>query len=106
MFAGKVCAPATTREQLTPRGALRWDSIRDEDQPRMIEDADAVKPADWNEEEPMRIPDPTSPKPAEWNEEDDGEWEAPMVGASLAPALPWQSTDSPTPPPLMPTLLT
>ena len=54
----------------------------------------------------MRIPDPTSPKPAEWNEEDDGEWEAPMVGTSLAPALPWQSTDSPTPPTLMPTFLT
>ena len=32
----------------------------------MIEDADAVKPEDWNEEEPTMVPDSTTPKPAEW----------------------------------------
>lgn len=39
---------------------------RDESEPNMIEDSDAIKPLGWLDDEPVLIPDPKAEKPATW----------------------------------------
>lgn len=63
--------------------------------PKEIHDADAEKPADWDEEPlipdpddkkpddwvdvPRTIPDPKAEKPDDWDDESDGDWEPPHI---------------------------
>ena len=45
----------------------------------MIPDAEAVKPALWDESAPASVPDPAAVKPIDWDDAEDGDWEAPLV---------------------------
>lgn len=63
--------------------------------PKMIDDPEDKKPADWVDEaemddpedkkpedwdsEPEQIVDPDAKKPEDWDDAEDGEWEAPMI---------------------------
>ena len=44
----------------------------------MMDDPSDVKPADWDAE-PEKISDPEAKKPAHWDDEEDGAWEAPLL---------------------------
>ena len=44
----------------------------------MIDDPTDSKPADWDAE-PEKIPDPAAKKPEHWDDEEDGTWEAPTL---------------------------
>ena len=39
---------------------------RDESEPEMIIDENAVKPEGWLDDEPQLVPDPAAEKPADW----------------------------------------
>lgn len=43
------------------------DIYRDENEPEMIEDADAEKPEGWLDDEPELVPDEGAEKPSDWS---------------------------------------
>ena len=45
---------------------MLYGICRDEDEPEMIDDVDAVKPTGWLDDEPELIPDPDAEKPSDW----------------------------------------
>merc|ERR1712172_239027 len=49
-----------------------WDIL-----PAKIDDAEDIKPEDW--EQPEHVADPDATKPEDWDDEMDGEWEPPMI---------------------------
>jgi calnexin len=51
----------------------------DEDAPLMIVDTEATIPEDWLENEPADVADPDAEKPEEWDDEEDGDWIAQTV---------------------------
>lgn len=44
-----------------------------------IDDANAKKPADWDESAPEYVRDPNAVKPEDWNDEEDGPWMQPTM---------------------------
>jgi len=93
-----VVRPDSTLEVFVDNKSVRSGKLEDEFEflePKMINDPNESKPADWvdekkipdpadskpegNDDIPEEVVDPDASKPEDWDDEDDGDWEPPMI---------------------------